>query len=318
MKRYIIALSIAHFAVFPAFGNVQEDSALSLEEKVARYTSFVCDNERYKKSILVTPFFIDLKGKTRFAELQSLGTRIGRRFQHQLSSETPSIVTEYVHKPLLSQKKFERKSPDTIDALSRYVASNFGNQLALLGIVNNVELDNSATNMGSQYKDKYHRSIAFTVYVLDIYTKQFLLDKRYYIESDEVDVLHKEVNFDRDVFWHTSFGKSVSQGISDAITDIYNTIRCTPSYTQIIDSRSEGYVINMGLSQGVSVGDIFVLHHKNDFTTLKQDVKNSTKRLSTSEFLVKAVNESTAVAVPTKELSASNNHLFQIVSPAHF
>ncbi len=256
-----------------------------------------CNFNKYNRDLLVTPFFIDLREQPSSFEVNRLGNLIGKTFKQELHNQIASLTIDFSQKQLLSLKRFNQKNAETIDALSRFVASRHGHQLALFGIISDQE---------GEY--------VLSVFLLDVYKKALLIEKHYPFSTTSVGNVHSHVATHEETETNGKFEQLIAKEIKRAVVDIDTKLTCTPPYSRIIASTDNGYLIDMGKSRGVTVGDVFLLEIER-YADLPISHQSPFDTNIHTELLVQVVHENTALAVPIEETS-SLNHLFQLVYPA--
>jgi hypothetical protein len=124
------------------------------------------------------------------------------------------------------------------------------------------------------------RNFELMVYLIDGISGERKLERSYQVSAPWEFPAEQTVALSSQSFWNSAYGGAVSDLLSQLLSDIDSALSCTPGRGRITHVKDNQVEIDLGISNGIRVGDKLTLMHRTAFDG--QDGKQHVRLLSTS------------------------------------
>lgn len=275
-----------------------------------------CRKTKYGKRLLVSQFVLMDPKQAALGQLFDIGTHVTKRMQLQLNSHIEQLNAHLINQSFdLNDANSGFQWPELVRN-SEYLEREYGHQYALFGVIRDLSLFTQTKDKIFSKQTKTRRSLTIRIYLLDTFSQNIILEQSYHAEADWSFSLNDPVDLQSSLFWQSDFGMAIANTLGNAAIDIDDAIKCSKSYAQIIAPTDSGFIINLGASHGVQVGDILNLNKRVSEYSGRILSKPYISHQKDSEFKVISLNSETSVIYPVKIGASLSARVFDFMSSA--
>jgi hypothetical protein len=151
--------------------------------------------------------------------------------------------------------------------------------------------------------------------VLDAYRHNILFQESYHSEANWEFNDDYNVDTNNSLFWRSDYGRIVLNTVNGAVSEVAGILQCEKSFGQIIHTDQQSLTINMGIENGVKIGDTFTLYKKRLITTTNGTSTPVLQATSSNLLNVTQVDSVTAVLENAVLGQLNDGDLLDLVSP---
>lgn len=292
-----------------------DDDTLSVVVRVDIEPLFNCSSDQYARSVLITQFQLLRPKQASHGGLFDLGKQITKRFERQLSSEQNAPKVSMIDKAFTNVRYQQEIDLREITNKSNYLARAYGQQFIVFGFIRDISLFEQVKEELLSDDVTLRRNFTIQVYVLDAYRHNILFQESYHSEATWEFSDQYNVDTNNSLFWRSDYGRVVLNTVNGAVLEVASLLQCEKSFAQIIHNDQQKLTINMGLENGIKVGDKFVLHKKQLIPT--SNGLSTPILQSDPEYLLKVIQVNSVTSLLTSDAidAPYNADILDLVSP---
>lgn len=231
----------------------------------------LCFSAYYRKGLLLTKSNLLHREQANIGNLYGLDTKLILNLSQQLieNSRFTDVKLALKHKTNFSQYN-QGVYNSALKPLSMSLASMTNSQYIFYSEIEDISFDSKVQNSWQFWQeDVFDRNFKFNLYVYDGINGEIIFDKKYQGTAPWLFSKRARVDVNSDTFWHSEYGEMVNELLSRMVMDIDDNIMCKPTRGKILNVAGNEILINLGVKQGVKIGDEFSLLHLNNFVNLQ-------------------------------------------------
>jgi hypothetical protein len=318
-------LLVSSKSVITTQGNIQRveiisetllDDTLSVIVRVEISPLFNCTNDQYARSVLITQFQLLRPKQVSHGGLFDLGKQITKRFERQLSLEPNAPKVSMIDKAFTNVRYREEINLREITDKSNYLAREYGQQFIVFGFIRDISLFEQVKEALLSDDVTLRRNFTIQVYVLDAYRHNILFQESYHSEATWEFNDEYNVDTNNSLFWRSDYGRVVLNTVNGAVLEVANLLQCEKSFAQIINNNQQKLTINMGVENGIKLGDKFTLYKKRFIPTPNSMNTPILQPIPSHLLNVIQVNSLTSVLESDDIYGINNADILDLVSPS--
>jgi hypothetical protein len=318
-------LLVSSKSVITTQGNIQRveiiretvlDDTLSVIVRVDISPLFTCTTDQYARSVLITQFQLLRPKQASHGGLFDLGKQITKRFERQLSAEQNAPKVSMIDKAFTNVRYREEINLREITDKSNYLAREYGQQFIVFGFIRDISLFEQVKEELLSDDVTLRRNFTIQVYVLDAYRHNVLFQESYHSEATWEFNDEYNVDTNNSLFWRSDYGRVVLNTVNSAVFEVASLLQCEKSFAQIINNNQQKLTINMGVENGIKMGDKFTLYKKRLIATPNSMNTPILQAIPKQLLKVIQVNSLTSVLENDDIGEINNADILDLVSPS--
>ncbi|MFA3791140.1 flagella assembly protein FlgT middle domain-containing protein [Aliiglaciecola sp. SL4] len=223
---------------------------------------FNCPHDGYNRSVLLTQFQVLKPQQASYGGIFDIGKQISKRIEQQLRAEQTSPMVRLIDKAFTGVDSYDQIHLNELTNKAIYMSKEYGRQFVMFGFIRDISLFEQVKEELLSDDVSLRRNFTIQVYVLDVYRHTIIFQESYHSEADWEYSDDYNVDTNNSLFWRSDYGRTVLNTVNGAVSDVANKLQCEQSFAQIVGTNNNKLIINMGLDNGLKLGDKFLLYKK--------------------------------------------------------
>ncbi|MBU2878403.1 MULTISPECIES: flagella assembly protein FlgT middle domain-containing protein [Alteromonadaceae] len=223
---------------------------------------FNCPHDGYNRSVLLTQFQVLKPQQASHGGIFDIGKQISKRIEQQLRAEQTSPKVRLIDKAFTGVNSYDQIHLNELTNKAIYMSKEYGRQFVMFGFIRDISLFEQVKEELLSDDVSLRRNFTIQVYVLDVYRHTIIFQESYHSEADWEYSDDYNVDTNNSLFWRSDYGRTVLNTVNGAVSDVANKLQCEQSFAQIVGTNNHKLIINMGLDNGLKLGDKFLLYKK--------------------------------------------------------
>lgn len=276
--------------------------------------SFSCDNDTYKKKLMVAQIPIVDPSQANVGALFSINKQVEKRLLMQINARDKVLHGINIQKAIALDNQSLALSPKHAASFSRYFSRKFNSQFIVFPLIRDLSLFDQVTDELLIDSSKQMRNFTLELTLYDAIRGEPLFSRSYHSEAQWPFSLRQPVDLNSSTFWRSDYGKGVLNNLSQAIDDIEQALKCEKTLTHITSAQGNRVIIGLGESHKVKIGDDFSLVRVSQQFSMEHFPRPYLHADMQQRFKVISVNQMSATLVP-KNNSLMQAQMFDLLTP---
>ena len=255
-----------------------------------------CYASDFSKKVAITQFPIQHWEEANTGNLYPLEKELPRKISNMFKHTNAIYPVPWLEKKLNINAEFEQQGQVSHRMLDT-VASNANTQFVMLGRISDLSFGEQTNSLSFWQDDYFERFFSMDIIVANALTNEVLYQNRFHTSAEWEYDKRDQVNVRGRQFWQKRYGKAIEDLLVNVRNDILVTLSCQQLQSKILSVRDGEQVhINIGMGQGVSVGQEYLVSYRADVI---DDNGNNLTNFVISPYRVRItqVYENSAIAV---------------------
>lgn len=278
----------------------------------------MCKSSSLVKLIAMTRFPIRYRNQAANGGIFNIGAQTAHQLFNKMSSHDGNfLMTELFP---VAQRFNPSNQPFSTDDNQEFpqklLAQQADSQYLLTGEIEDLSLTKPTSKwLGLvTYSPVREFSIAFTLF--DGLSGEKVWNKRYSTRAPWTFKKTQSVDTASHHFWQSPYGASISNQLTNVLTDIDEKLQCINVKGNVVKVDSDHLTVNLGKRNGIKMGEKLNIYHLTTFTDNRGIIRQSTT-INPTTFIVKELYQNHLQAQPENDILYGDiqNDALVIVSP---
>ncbi|MBW8192141.1 flagella assembly protein FlgT [Neiella marina] len=261
------------------------------------FPSGSCHTNRYTKPLLVGPFQLEKYEHAQLGAIYDLPEQLGRMLYQAFQSESATVDARSLRtRPITFDVSAEHYSQSAKPKDVALLAEQHGVQYVMLGKIEDLSSHTEKQMKAIVFnKTTTKRNFRMTISVLDGVQGGLVFNKTYQGNREwpfERTVVH---DVSSEAFWSSDYGQLVDELLKQAKSEVEDALYCRQSLASVLDVIGSKVIINLGQSNGVQLGDEFILAHQQSYGNQPSNSQTSIFNVTENQLDVVSVYPNRAV-----------------------
>ncbi|RCU44606.1 hypothetical protein DU002_17770 [Corallincola holothuriorum] len=224
-----------------------------------------CQNGRSRKSLLLTRFKVNDRINARTGSIDEIGLHTSQWLYDHLRAESlHSYPKRWLNEISTFNPSLYNNRSVVSPLLPLVVTEKTNTQLVLFAEIRDLSFngDLPVRKWQQWLYSPPERNFELMVYLIDGISGELTLERSYRSKAPWEFKAEEAVALGSRQFWESAYGNAVSDVMSQLLTDIDTTLSCTPGRGRITHVRNDAVEVDIGVSNGIRVGDRLTLLHR--------------------------------------------------------